>query len=100
MHVIVWKFLVRPGKEGEFEEAYGSQGAWARLFARSGGYQGTELLADSQRRGRYFTIDRWSSAQVFADFRAAFGQEYHQLAALCEGLTEGEARLGVFESEG
>lgn len=100
MHLIIWEFLVRPGDERKFEEAYGPQGAWAKLFERSTGYKGTELLADSEWEGRYFTIDRWSSAQAFSDFRVAFGEEYRQLDALCEGLTEGESRLGGFESEG
>ena len=38
MLVRVWEYEVAPGCEVEFEQLYGSAGAWAQLFARSAGH--------------------------------------------------------------
>jgi len=38
MLVRVWEYEVAPGREAEFEQLYGSAGAWAQLFARSAGH--------------------------------------------------------------
>jgi len=103
MYLVLWEFFVRPGSEDEFGRIYGSSGDWARLFATCPGYQGTELLADSDPSGaegrRYVTIDRWSSARDFANFQSACDEEYKTLDARCEGLTIREAGLGNCESE-
>jgi hypothetical protein len=63
MHVIVWEFLPRVGKEPEFERAYGSTGEWAKLFAQSADYRGTELLK-SREGNTYLTFDRWTSVEA------------------------------------
>jgi hypothetical protein len=68
MYVMIWEFFVRSASQKEFEGIYGPSGDWARLFASSPGYQGTELLADSEQAGeggrRYVTIaggvPRWT----------------------------------------
>ena len=43
MLVRVWEYEVAPGRAAEFEQLYGSAGAWAQLFARSAGHLSTEL---------------------------------------------------------
>ena len=68
MHVIVWEFEARAGKEREFEKAYGAHGDWAMLFANCPDYRGTDLLKSITTR-TYLTIDRWTSAAAFADFK-------------------------------
>jgi heme-degrading monooxygenase HmoA len=104
MYVTIWEFSVRPGSESEFEKIYGPEGDWARLFAGGAGYQGTEVLRDQEQGDerdatRYLTIDRWSSAQAFADFRSKFGAQYEKLDARCECLTTREACLGKCETK-
>jgi heme-degrading monooxygenase HmoA len=110
MYVTIWEFFVRPGSEGEFARIYGPEGDWARLFAGSAGYQATELLVDREQSGnerdasgyvpiRYVTIDRWSSAEAYADFRLKFDAQYAQIDARCESLTTRESYLGSFESK-
>jgi hypothetical protein len=42
MLVRVWEYEVVPGREAEFEQLYGSAGAWVQLFARSTGHVSTE----------------------------------------------------------
>jgi hypothetical protein len=99
-HVIVWEFLVKSGREGEFEDVYGARGAWARLFAKSPDHVGTELLRDTTTPNRYLTIDRWKAAGSFGEFREAHRAEYEALDARCEGLTEREAKVGRWTGAG
>jgi heme-degrading monooxygenase HmoA len=101
MYVIVWEFIVRPDKIGEFVAAYKSDGAWAQLFAQAEGYAGTELLhsTDSGQSTIFITIDRWKMAEDFTRFQKHFGTEYRQLDTQLEGLTLRERKLGTFISE-
>ena len=46
MYVIIWKYRVKADHVTEFEEIYSATGAWAKLFQKSKGYLGTELLSD------------------------------------------------------
>lgn len=95
-HVIVWEFYVRAGFEREFEDVYGSSGDWARLFARSADFQGTELVRDASTAGRYLTVDRWESAEAFEEFRKTYAAEYEALDARCEAWTETEVKIGTW----
>ncbi|MGE5183782.1 MAG: antibiotic biosynthesis monooxygenase family protein [Acidobacteriota bacterium] len=93
MHVIIWELVVREGSAAAFEEAYGPSGAWAKLFAHSEEYLGTELLRDDDDPRRYVTIDRWTTASAFLKLREEHAREYATLDALCDGWTERETRL-------
>lgn len=97
MYVIVWEFEPQVGKEREFEEAYASNGEWAKLFARSPEYRGTDLLRRTEG-GPYLTIDRWSSPDAFAAFRRQWRREYEELDRRCEALTARERMIGQFET--
>ena len=94
----LWTFEVAPGRTGDFERVYGPDGEWARLFARSAGYLGTELLKDSLRAGRYLTIDRWTSGSAFEAFKEEWKAEYAALDQTCEVLTVSETPLGAFNA--
>lgn len=98
MYVIIWEYQIKAERVAEFEEIYSATGAWAKLFQRSKGYLGTELLADTKHTDRYLTVDRWSSLQEYVSFLAEWKSDYERLDAQCEGLTEQEARLGTWES--
>ncbi|HYU35658.1 MAG TPA: antibiotic biosynthesis monooxygenase [Thermoanaerobaculia bacterium] len=98
MFMIAWQFDVLPEKAGEFEAKYGSQGVWSDFFARGEGYIGTRLLRDSARTHRYVTLDLWISEVAFHEFEEKFRQEYKDLDASLEHLTEVEVRLGAFDS--
>jgi heme-degrading monooxygenase HmoA len=97
VHAIVWEFEPRAGKEREFEQAYGSHGEWAKLFANSAGYRGTELLKSTSDR-TYITIDRWTSAAAFAAFQQQWRATYAALDRQMESLTESEKRIGEYET--
>jgi heme-degrading monooxygenase HmoA len=85
----VWRFRVADGLESRFEQAYGSTGAWAQLFARSSGYRGTELQRAAEP-GEYLLVDRWASRQAWDTFRSDFAETYDALDRECEALTVSE----------
>ncbi len=96
MFVILWQFDIAEEKVSAFEAVYGSQGSWARLFASSSEYLGTELLKDAYVPGRYLTIDRWSSEEAFRAFRKAHDADYEAIDRECDSLTAAESRIGAF----
>lgn len=98
MYVIIWEFRVEPGREGEFADAYASEGIWFKLFARADGYRGTELLHDASDVCRFVTIDRWTSERAFDAFRTTFAGEYDAVDRECESLTAQERLIGRFET--
>ena len=99
-YVVIWEFHVQAGVRDRFEEAYGSNGVWARLFESGVGYARTELIRDVDQTGRYITLDFWASREAFETFREANRGRYHALDKECEAFTESEKRIGEFERLG
>ena len=93
MYLIVWEFTVAPEHRAEFVRRYASDGDWARLFARSSEFQGTQLIADESEPTRFLTIDRWSAPGGWERFKAAHGADYAGLDQRCTLLTRAERRL-------
>ena len=98
MYIIVWEYQVKVEHVAEFKEIYAATGAWAKLFQTSKGFLGTELLADKGHPHRYITIDRWRSSRDYESFLAEWKNDYENLDAKCEGLTERETLLGKWET--
>jgi heme-degrading monooxygenase HmoA len=98
MYVIIWEYQVKAEFTAQFEESYSASGVWSRLFQKSKGYLGTELLAHEESPNRYITIDRWASSQDYASFLSEWKLEYADLDAQCEGLTAEETLLGKWET--
>jgi heme-degrading monooxygenase HmoA len=96
MFVIVWQFDVAEEQIADFEVAYGPQGPWATLFARSPEHIGTELLKDAYVPGRYLTVDRWSSEEAFRAFRKDHDPDYEALDRACDSVIASESRIGAF----
>lgn len=96
MYLIIWEFQVKADRESEFASAFSEQGDWAQLFRNSLGYIGTELLHDQIHKGRYLTIDRWTSKDAYDTFRLAWDAEYKALDQKCSHWTEQESALGCF----
>lgn len=96
MFIVVWQFEVAEENVTAFELAYGSAGAWAKLFRASPEYRGTELLRDAYVPGSYLTIDRWTSEEEFRAFRRDHDAEYETLDRDCDALTSRETRIGAY----
>jgi heme-degrading monooxygenase HmoA len=95
----MWEFEVRPGCEAAFLEAYASDGVWARLFRKSPGFLGVELVQSVKHPLRFFTLDAWTSRSAFEDFRHEYAESYETLDVKMAGLTEWERQIGAFPSE-
>ncbi len=96
MHVSLWEFQVKAGSEEEFERTYGAQGEWVNFFKKGEGYAGTDLLRNVGKRGRYITVDRWTSQAAFEDFQKKNKNEYQAIDKRCKSLTRVELHLGYF----
>jgi heme-degrading monooxygenase HmoA len=98
MLVIIWEYQVRVGEELRFEDIYGPEGEWVKLFRRSSGFVRTELLRHEHVPGRYATLDYWNSADAFAEFQRNFQKEYVELDERCGPLTSLENLVGQFNT--
>ena len=97
MLVIVWEFRVKPGRVEEFEDLYREDGAWAELFRDSPGFVSTTLMKDLRDPARYMVADRWTSAELFEEFRRDQSARYDALDERCRRLTERETEIGRFD---
>jgi quinol monooxygenase YgiN len=96
MYVILWEFLPAPGREAEFERAYGHDGDWARFFRRDSGFLGTDLLRDTKDPRRFITVDKWTSQKAFDEFAKREAPAYRELDEKLAPLSAAEMRIGSF----
>jgi hypothetical protein len=96
-YAYVWRFTVPERHRAAFESLYGADGAWARLFATSPDWLGTDLLADDGRPGWYLTVDRWTSRAACDAFRRAASEPWDAIDAEGAALTTSEELIGHFE---
>ncbi|HKK09177.1 MAG TPA: antibiotic biosynthesis monooxygenase, partial [Gemmatimonadota bacterium] len=80
-----------------FEQVYGPDGDWVRLFRKARGHHSTRLLRDEAAPGRYLTVDEWESRSAFDAFRARFSGAFEALDERCASLTSTEELIGHFE---
>jgi len=65
---VVREFLVREGREKDFDRIFGVDGIWPELLKRSRQYLGSLLQLESQAERRYRLQDWWSSHLGFEAF--------------------------------
>jgi hypothetical protein len=98
-YIVVWEYQVKPECEAEFVSVYGPEGDWARLFRRSPEFYGVELLGSVGSRGRFFTLDHWSSSSAMDLFLNSNATAYDVLDRRCNGFTVWERRIGGFSCD-
>lgn len=98
MHIILWEFVVPTDAREKFQQAYGPEGDWVRLFRRAEGYLGTELLHSQDASDIFLTIDRWETIAHFERFQNDFAHEYRDLDQKLEGISTSERKIGVFSA--
>ncbi len=91
---------VRPGSVELFEQVYGADGDWARLFRAAPGYLGTELFRSVATPGRYLTVDDWAARAAYELFRSRAGAAYAELDARCDELTLTERLVSAADTNG
>lgn len=99
-YVRVWRFRPKPEAVGAFEQAYGAEGDWARLFGAADGFLGTTLLKGERNPAEYLTLDRWVSPQAYQAFRRDRDHEFTALDRRCEAMTTLEEEVGEYEELG
>lgn len=97
IYQLVWKYECDPALASAFEEAYGRQGAWFRLFETSDDFLGQEFMKDVST-GAYMLIDRWLSKEIYEAFLDDHQAEYETLSAQYNGLYRSEELIGAFET--
>jgi heme-degrading monooxygenase HmoA len=98
LFVRIWQFRVASEKADQFREVYGPAGPWTALFAREIGFLGTELLHSTTHPNIFLTIDTWDSAEAWAAFLRAWGNDYTAFDHRCRELCVSEGEVGCFES--
>ena len=93
---VIWEFVVRKDALAQFEEAYGPEGSWVRLFERYAGYRGTELVRDHSNPRRYVTIDSWDTLEHREEMLRNGQAEYTRLDRELGVFVESEIEVGVF----
>ena len=96
--VRIFEFRARPGREKEFENIYGPEGDWAQLFRHSQAFIRTELHCDMETKGRYVTLDYFTSLAEFEKFLTKHRTEYDALDRRCEAVRASENSIGSFVS--
>jgi heme-degrading monooxygenase HmoA len=96
-YVRVWRFRPSANCIAAFEEAYGPEGDWARLFRTADGFLGTTLLKGDGEPVEYLTLDRWVSREAYERFRHEQDASITALDRSCEMLTALEQEIGSFD---
>lgn len=96
MHIVIWKYKVKPGKDLEFERLYGPDGDWVKWFKESSNYQSTELVKSNSSDLEYVTIDRWDSEEAYDQFYQNGKDRFEEIDGIGDSLTEEETLLGSF----
>jgi uncharacterized membrane-anchored protein YitT (DUF2179 family)/quinol monooxygenase YgiN len=93
MHVIAWRFVVKPQHVDEFRKQYGPDGAWEELFRRDDGYVKTELIPDPKVPTEFVTLDHWITKAAFDRFISRYKTEYETLDRQLAHLTARQERI-------
>ena len=96
---IIWEYKVKPEQAAKFEEAYGKNGEWDKLFKQSKAYKGTELVVKDLENQVYMTIDSWKSLEQYEQFIQKNSKEYKRLDKKFNNLTLEEKEIGIFNEE-
>lgn len=96
MIYMVWQYKVAPDKQAEFEQYYGADGSWAKLFGQTTGFVSTTLIHHTTEPMTYMTLDQWSDELSFRRFMHEHKAAYDTLDAQCEGITIEEKYMGTY----
>jgi hypothetical protein len=96
MIAIMWQFDVKAGREAEFEQLYGADGAWTTMNRHTRSYLGSSFLHDQNRVSRYIVIEYWSEMLVAEPNRAVRSAANAVVEARRTALVQSVEPLGVF----
>jgi len=97
MLVLVWEYRVRPERIEEFEAFYRPDGPFVELFRKAPGFVSVTLMKDLNDPQRFLIADRWTSENLYEEFKRNHSTEYFDLSARGRRLYERETELGRFD---
>lgn len=94
MYCLVWKYEVT-SEHAKFEEEYGRNGSWFKLFEACEDYLGHELMKSEDGK-TYLIVSKWMSQADYQDFIDQNKAQYDELNAKDEGLYDSKTSMGAF----
>jgi len=98
MFVAVWKYEVKEESIKKFEDLYGQEGKWVKLFNENAGYLVTEFIKNIYQPYVYITIDKWESRYHYQNYLDKNENKIMEIDAEGEDLTLNEDKIGWFET--
>lgn len=98
MFIVIWKYEVSKIFKKDFEELYGQNGKWVKLFQTSKGYLETQLIKDVSESNQYVTIDKWVSQSKYEKFLTENKEQFEIIDAEGENFTTSETKIGWFKN--
>lgn len=96
MIAIMWQFVVKAGREEDFERLYGADGDWTAKNRTTRSYLGTSFLRDQSDPCRYVVIEYWSEMVVHEPHRKYSADITAEMQAQQATLVDAIEPLGVF----
>ena len=96
MIAIMWQFEVKPGRETEFEQLYGADGAWTAMNRHTRSYLGSSFLNDQNRPLRYIVIEYWSEMLISEPARGVRSTALAEFEMKRTALVESVEPMGIF----
>lgn len=98
MVAIVWQFVVKEGRQAEFEQLFGADGDWTLMNRRTRSYLGSSFLRDQSETSRYLVVEYWSEMLVYEQHRSYRSDAIAALEERRAALVETVEPLGVFSA--
>jgi len=100
MIAIMWQFEVKAGRETEFEQLYGADGAWTDMNRHTRSYLGSSFLNDQSQSSRYILIEYWSEMLVSEPARGVRAKAVAAFSTLGSGVREAEINPLIVKAQG
>jgi len=96
MIAVVWQMHVLSGRNAEFEEFYGANGAWSSMNRQSRSFLGSSFMRDQNISTRYLMVEYWSEMVIYERHLVSQHQKIAELEALRDELIQSMEALGIF----
>ena len=96
MYTILWKYRVRPKNQELFEQEYGANGAWSKLFCTSQNYSKSILSKSDDSKDTYILMDIWIDKNSYECFLKESKSSYEYLSSKFKNLYETEQKIGSY----
>lgn len=96
MYTILWKYRVLVENQNRFEQEYGPDGAWCKLFSSSQYYLKSILSKSDNSNDTYVLMDVWIDKNSYECFLKESKSSYKDLSLKFQNLYETEEKIGSY----